>query len=156
MDQAAEVLGVTERHAWRILAAYRREGAAALAHGSKGRRPPNAVSDELAEAVVNLARTHYPGANHTHLTDLLREREGIDLGRQTVRRILTRAGLPRPRRRRPPKHRGQGERMPRAGVLVQVDDSHHPWLEQRGPRQSHWRRALTGRELGLWNQKRGT
>ena len=25
--QAAEVLGMSERHAWRILAAYRREGA---------------------------------------------------------------------------------------------------------------------------------
>ena len=134
MDQAAELLGVTERHAWRILAAYRREGAAALAHGSRGRRPPNAVPDELAEAVVNLARTHYPGANHTHLTDLLREREGIDLGRQTVRHILIKAGLPSPRRRRPPKHRVRRERMPRAGMLAQVDGNHHPWLEERGPR----------------------
>ncbi len=35
MAQAAEVLGVTERHAWRILAAYRKEGAAALAHGNR-------------------------------------------------------------------------------------------------------------------------
>ena len=118
MDQAAELLGVTERHAWRILAAYRKEGAAALAHASRGRRPPNAVSDELAAAVVNLVRTRYTGANHTHLTELLQEREGIDLGRQTVHRILTRAGLPSPRRRRPPKHRVRRERMPRAGMLV--------------------------------------
>ena len=134
MAQAAEVLGVTERHAWRILAAYRKEGAAALAHGNRGRQPPNAVSDELAAAVVNLAGNTYAGANHTHFTDLLREREGIDLGRQTVRRILTRAGLSSPRRRRPPKHRVRRERMPQAGMLIQVDGSHHPWLEQRGPR----------------------
>ena len=132
--QAAEVLGVTERHAWRILAAYRKEGAAALAHGNRGRQPPNAVSDELAAAVVKLAGNTYAGANHTHFTDLLREREGIDLGRQTVRRILTRAGLSSPRRRRPPKHRVRRERMPQAGMLIQVDGSHHPWLEQRGPR----------------------
>ena len=26
------------------------------------------------------------------------------------------------------------ERMPRAGMLLQVDGSHHAWLEQRGPR----------------------
>ena len=45
MAQAAEVLGVTERHAWRILAANRKEGAAALAHGNRGRQLPNAVSD---------------------------------------------------------------------------------------------------------------
>ena len=134
MAHAAEVLGVTERHAWRILAAYRKEGAAALAHGNRGRQPPNAVSNELAAAVVNLAGNTYSGANHTHLTDLLREREGIDLGRQTVRRILTKAGMPSPRRRRPPKHRVRRERMPQAGMLIQVDGSHHPWLEERGPR----------------------
>ena len=32
VGQAAEILGVSERHAWRLLAAYRREGTAALAH----------------------------------------------------------------------------------------------------------------------------
>ena len=84
--------------------------------------------------MVNLAGNTYAGANHTHFTDLLREREGIDLGRQTVRRILARAGLPSPRRRRPPKHRVRRERMPQAGMLIQVDGSHHPWLEERGPR----------------------
>ena len=57
MDQAAVLMGVTERHAWRILAAYRKEGAAAVSHGHRRRKPPNAVSDELAAAVVNLTRT---------------------------------------------------------------------------------------------------
>ena len=56
--------------------------------------------------MVKLAGNTYAGANHTHLTEFLREREGIDLGRQTVRRILTRAGLPSPRRRRPPTSTG--------------------------------------------------
>ena len=32
--QAAVVLGVSERHAWLLLAAYRREGAAALPTGA--------------------------------------------------------------------------------------------------------------------------
>ena len=39
---------------------------AALADGHRGRHPPNAVSDEFETAVVNLARTHCSGANHTH------------------------------------------------------------------------------------------
>ena len=47
--------------------------------------------------MVQLARTHYAGANHTHLTELLTEREGIDLSRATVRRILVRAGVNSPR-----------------------------------------------------------
>ena len=42
--------------------------------------------------VVQLARTRYAGTNHTHLTELLMEREGIDLSRSTVRRILAVSG----------------------------------------------------------------
>ena len=124
--RAAELLGVSERHAWRILAAYRREGAAALAHGNRGRKPRNTVSDDEANAVVRLASTTYAGANHTHLTELLREREDIDLSRQTVHRILTRAGITSPRQRRPPKHRVRRPRMPQAGMLVQVDGRPSP------------------------------
>ena len=131
--QAAEILGVSERHAWRLLAAYRREGAAALAHGNRGRKPRNAVSDDEAAVVVQLASTTYAGANHTHLTELLRDREGIDLSRPTVRRILTRAGISSPRHRRPPKHRVRRQRMPQAGMLVQIDGSFHRWLGDDGP-----------------------
>ena len=120
-------------HAWRLLAAYRREGAAALAHGNRGRRPRNAVSDDEANAVVQLASTTYAGANHTHLSELLREREGIDLSRQTVHRILTKAGISSPRHRRPPKHRVRRQRMPQAGMLVQIDGSFHRWLGDDGP-----------------------
>ena len=113
--QAAEILGVSERHAWRLLAAYRREGAAALAHGNRGRKPRNAVSDEAADAVVQLASTTYAGANHTHLTELLRDREGIDLSRPTVRRILTRAGISSPRPGVRPSTGCEGNGCPRLG-----------------------------------------
>ena len=104
-EQAATLMGVSARHTRRILAAYRRDGAAALAHGNRGRRPANATPDPLATDVVVLARTRYAGVNHTHLSELLREREGIDIGRNTLRKILTDAGVSSPRRRRPPKHR---------------------------------------------------
>ena len=45
------------------------------------------------------------GTNHSHLTELLREREGIDLGRPSVRRILAKAGIGSPRSRRSRQHR---------------------------------------------------
>src|SRR5690606_2909000 len=53
--------------------------------------------------------------------------------RSTVRRLLVGAGLPSPRRRRPPHHRLRRQRMPQEGMLLQLDGSHHPWLEERGP-----------------------
>ena len=132
--QAAEIMGVTERHTKRLLAAYRKVGPAALAHGNRGRRPHNAIPEVAAAAVVKLASNGYAGANHTHLTELLREREGIDLSRPTVRRILTKAGIGSPRSRRSQQHRFRRRRMPQEGMLVQIDGSHHPWLEDRGPK----------------------
>ena len=94
--QAAEVLGVSERHMRRILAAY------------------------------------------THLTELLMEREGIDLSRSTVRRILVSAGMDSPRRRRPSRHRVRRKRMAQEGMLLQIGGSHHRWLGEQGPRFSLW------------------
>ena len=76
-EQAA---GLSARHTRRILAAYREKGAAAIAHGNRGRSPANATPSTLAIEAVRLARTRYAGVNHTHLSELLREREGIDIG----------------------------------------------------------------------------
>ena len=134
IDQVAELLEMSERHARRMLAAYREHGVTALAHGNRGRRPHNAIPATEAAAVVELATQRYQGANHTHFTELLSEREGIDLSRPTVRRILTKVGNGSPRSRRSPQHRFRRQRMPQAGMLVQLDGSHHAWLEDRGPK----------------------
>ena len=132
-DQAATLIGVSARHARRLLAAYREEGAAALAHGNRGRKPTNATPEAVAADVLRLASTRYEGANHTHMAELLSEREGVDIGRTTLRRILVSAGLNSPKRRRPPKHRVRRQRMPREGMLIQLDGSHHRWLGEGGP-----------------------
>ena len=132
--QAAEILGVSERHTRRLLNAYRRDGAAALAHGNRGWPPHNAVLESEVAAVVRLASTKYAGTNHTHLAELLGEREGINLSRPTVRRILVKAGIGSPRSRRSQQHRVRRQRMPQEGMLVQVDGSHHRWLGEDGPR----------------------
>ena len=77
IGQAAALMDLSERHARRLLAAYRELGAEALAHGNRGRRPHNAVPEAVAAAVARLAATRYPGANHTHLTELLEEHESL-------------------------------------------------------------------------------
>jgi len=133
MREAAKVMGVSERHGWRILAAYRKEGAAALAHGNRGRTPANVTPLAIREQVVTMAKGRYSGVNHTHLAELLVEREGITMSRSTLRRVLTEAGLSSPRRGRSPRHRYRRQRMPQEGMLLQLDGSHHRWLENRGP-----------------------
>lgn len=131
--QAAEVIGLSLRQVRRILAAYRKEGAAALAHGNRGRKPHHALNEAQRKQVLELAQSTYTGCNTQHFTELLAEREGIALSRSSVRRILLKVGIKSPRKRRPPKHRCRRERYPKEGMLLQIDGSRHDWLEGRGP-----------------------
>ena len=132
VGEAASTLGLSERQGWRLLKAYREEGVPAIAHGNRGRRPPNATSAKVRHRVTVLARTRYQGLNHTHLTEMLAEREGVTLSRSAVREILVGAGLTSPRHRRPPRHRFRRTRMSHEGMLLQIDGSYHDWLEGRG------------------------
>jgi transposase len=131
--QVATLLAVTERQVFRILAAYRRDGPVALVHGNRGRRPWHAIPEGVAERVVELVKERYAEANHTHLAELLAEREDIHLDRTTLRRILLAAGLRSPRPRRAPEHRSRRERMPQAGMLLQGDGSRHRWFGHERP-----------------------
>ena len=133
LAQASELMGVSERHAWRLLAAFKREGAAAIAHGNRGRTPQITTDPAIQDRVKNLAKGTYEGLNHTHLTEVLAEREGIDLSRSTVRRILLSVGIKSHRKRRAPKHHSRRKRYPQEGMLLQTDGSKHDWLEGRGP-----------------------
>jgi len=133
VKEAAIVLSLSVRQTWRLLAAYRKEGAAALAHGNRGRKPAHALPEGLQEQVFKLACSTYAGCNTQHFTELLEERENIRLSRSTVRRILLESGISGPRKRRPPKHRRRRERYSQEGMLVQIDGSRHDWLEGRGP-----------------------
>jgi transposase len=131
--EAGKLLDLSIRQVRRILAAYRKEGPAALAHGNRGRKPKHAISEETKARVVELARAKYSDYNHQHLSEELGG-EGIAISRPSVRRILGAVGLKSPKTRRAPKHRNRRERFAQEGMLLQADGSPHDWLEGRGPR----------------------
>ncbi len=134
--QAAALLQISERHMRRILAAYRKEGVAVLAHGNRGRQPAHTIAPEVRERVLRLAQSTYAGANQSHLRDLLAEREGLTLSRASVRRILLEGHLISGQERTRPAHRRRRKRFAQEGMLIQIDGSPHAWLEERGPRMS--------------------
>jgi transposase len=134
INQAKEIMGVSERQVWRMLAKYRKEGAAGIAHGNRGRKPVNALEENIRQRIIELANFPYSGFNHQHLTEKLNEKEEIFVSRSTVRNILLGAGMRSPRKRRPTKHRSRRERYAREGMMLQTDGSQHDWLEGRGPK----------------------
>jgi len=131
-QQAANLLKCSVRQVRRLLAKYRRDGASALVHGNRGRRPVNRIPRRLVGRVLKLARGPYAGFNQQHFSELHNEREDIQISRSTTRRILSQAGIASPRQRRPPKHRSRRERYPQEGMLVQIDGSPHRWLGRQG------------------------
>ncbi len=131
--EAAVLLHLSERQVRRLCATYRKEGVAALAHGNRGRKPVQVISEEVRRQVIELASTTYAGCNYQHLRDLLAERDGIQLSRTSVRRIRLPAGITSPRKQRRRQHRRRRVRYAQEGMVVQIDGSRHAWLEERGP-----------------------
>lgn len=132
--EAAQVLGLSERQVWRLRATYRAQGAGALGHGNRGQACPWRIPEEVQQRVVELLRGQYAGCNDSHLVELLALREGIVLSRPSIQRIRRAAGVPPRHRRRAPRHRRRRDRMPQAGMLLQIDGSPHHWLGPEQPR----------------------
>ena len=101
--------------------------------GTGGRKPATTTCPRTQQRVMELAEGPYAGLNHTHLTEMLAEREDVHLSRSTVRRVLLAGGLRSPRRRRASKRYSRRERYPQEGMLLQIDGSRHDWLQGRGP-----------------------
>ncbi len=133
IQTASELLGLSLRHVYRLQARYRLEGAAALAHGNRGRTSHRRLPTEARDKIIGLTREEFSDYNDYHLTDILTEEYGIQVSRSSVRRIRRQEGLSSPRKRRAPQHRSRRERYPRPGMLLQIDGSDHDWLEDRGP-----------------------
>lgn len=133
--EAGALIGVSERQVRRLLSAYQRDGPRGIVHGNRGRSPVHATSVEIRDRVVAFATGQYAGVNHSHLAELLGEREGLHLSRATLQRILADEGIrsPKPQRRRS-THRSRRERYPQEGMLLQIDASHHHWFGRDLPR----------------------
>ncbi len=132
IDQAAAILRLSTRQVDRLLIRHA-DGPAALAHGNRGRTPANRLDDGQRARLVELATTTYAGVNHTHLAELLAEREGIVVAPRSLRRILAEASVRPARTRRPPRHRSRRERMACEGQLLQTDGSRHRWFGPERP-----------------------
>lgn len=132
LKEGSGLMRVSYRQAKRLVNRYLREGPKGLAHRHRGRSAPNARSPEVRSRVLRLHQEFYTQFNDVHFVEMLEEREGLRIGRETVRRWLREAGIGPKRRRRPPKHRSRRPRRPQMGLLMQWDGSPHHWF---GPQQ---------------------
>src|SRR5688500_6536722 len=106
MVEGCAELGVSERQLWRLRAAFTAAGPAGLVHGNRGRPSPQRIGPDRRARIIEL-RERYGPLNDSHFDELLAEREGITISRESVRAILRGAGIASSRRRRSPRYRSR-------------------------------------------------
>jgi biotin operon repressor len=131
--QAAEELGITERHVRRLLRALKRRGDKAVVHALRGLPSNRKIAGETEQdAVAILKRPVYRGFGPTLGSEYLTKKHDIEVSRETVRQWMIQAKLWRARQQRVEKIHEWRPRRSRFGELVQWDTSDHAWLEGRG------------------------
>ncbi len=130
--RAAAGLGLSGRQLRRLVQRVQAEGPRGLAHRSRGRPSNRRLPAALKARVLRRFQTTYADFGPTLASEKLAERQGVAISRETLRGWLKAARVPYPRRRARP-HRQWRPRRAHRGELVQLDGSHHAWLEDRGP-----------------------
>lgn len=132
-EKAAELLGLSSRQIRRLLGRFQTKGALGLVHRLRGQSSNRKYPQIFQKKVLRLYESHYQGFGPTLAQEKLSERNQLFLGRETLRRWLVQAGLWQIKKKRQ-KHRLWRERKSSFGEMVQMDGSHHDWLEGRGPK----------------------
>ena len=127
---AAAVLALSTRQVHRLLKAHRLGGAGAIAHKARGRPSNNRLADELRDQAVQLVRSAYADFGPTLAAEMLAQKHGLKVSRETLRGWMIETGLwlSRQQRRRLHQPRLRREAL---GELVQIDGSEHRWFEDR-------------------------
>jgi transposase len=129
---ASEVIGVSLRQAQRMIARVRLEGDKGIIHKSRGRPSNRSIPDATRRKALALFKAIYHDFGPTLASEKLFERDKIKINDETLRLWLREEGIPYKERKKRP-HRQWRERKAHYGQMVQMDGSHHAWLESRGP-----------------------
>ena len=133
LKEAAAMLGLCTKQMGRIWKRYQSESEFGLAHRSRG-MPGNRRKDAaLRSRAVELYREKYHDFGPTLAAEKMKERDGLEVNRETLRRWLWGACLWKGKTTHS-LHRKRRRRKEHFGEMVQMDGSDHTWFEERGER----------------------
>jgi hypothetical protein len=155
--EAGIAVDLTSRQIKRLVRRVRIEGDRGVCHRSRGRRSNRRIEGKIRDKVLALCQKHYVGFGPTLASEKLLERDRIKVSKESLRLWLKQADIPYKRRKKRP-HRQWRERRAHCGSLVQMDGSHHPWFEERGPKSvlMAYIDDATGRVYGRFYEYEGT
>jgi len=126
--EASEMLGLSERQIRRMIRRVEANGDGGVIHQSRGVASKQKIENSVKQNILRIYRKKYWDFGATLASEKLEEIERIRISKETLRKWLLDEGLKQKERKRK-KHRQRRERKSCYGQMVQVDGSHHDWLE---------------------------
>jgi transposase len=126
--QAAEIIGISDRHMRRWREHYEEGGFRGLFDRRRGKPSPKRVPMAVLERVLELYREKYFDFNLRHFHEKLASEHQIGLSYSWVKGVLQGAGLVARGRKRG-VHRKRRPRRPLPGMLLHIDGSRHQWFQ---------------------------
>lgn len=131
--QAAARLGLTVRQVSRLAQRYLEDGPEGLVSRKRGRPSNHQLAVGVADRALAIVRERYADFGPTLAAEKLAELHGLKIGVETLRGLMTAAGLWIPRKQRAAKIHQPRNRRSCLGELIQIDGSDHAWFEDRAP-----------------------
>jgi len=133
-QQAAEILRISDRQVRRVVRRVREEGEKGIVHRMRGRKGNRRINQKIKNRIIEIYRKVYEGFGPRLASEKLLEREKVRINEETLRLWLIEEGLWKKRKGQKEKKRSWRARKDHYGSMVQMDGSHHNWLEERGPK----------------------
>ena len=130
--EAAEVLELSQRQIRRLVKRVREESDKGIIHRLRGTKSHRAIAERIKSKALSLCRGIYAGFNPTFASEKLFERNKIKIGRETLRQWFIAENIPYEKRKARP-HRRWRPRKAYCGEMIQMDGSHHDWIEGMRP-----------------------
>ena len=141
--QVAIWTGFTREHICRLVKRYKKEGAACLVNGHKGKPSPRAIPQATKDKIVAIYKKDFvydgEGTQFSVFRDCLESDYGISYSYRAVYNMLTAAGIDSPEKRRVKRKKAHRPRQRKAseGELVQIDASPFEWFKRLGDNERY-------------------
>jgi transposase len=129
--EAAQHLNCSVRHVKRLLKTYRESGPPGLISQRRNKPSNRRFSNDFKEAVLSTIGCKYSDFGPTFASEMLAERDGLKLSKETARQWMVEAGLWKAKQARPAAVHQPRARRTHYGALIQIDGSPHDWFEGR-------------------------
>jgi len=124
--EAASILGLCPVHISRLKAKFIAGGFEEILKKPPPLPPNRKIAEPEVQKILKLRKELYYDFNVMHFMDKLHEIHKMPYCYESIRRLLIEHNLHSPKKKK--KVHRQRRRMPKAGMLVQMDSSQHFWL----------------------------